>query len=102
MGTCSFLWLKRAFLLFSALFAPLSPYPPPLFPLFFGIIPYLILRVAGLDFASGPIPVNIPHCSPYNTHADLSDSTLAAEVAAEGGEKGGIFFNEANLPTTPT
>jgi hypothetical protein len=40
--------------------------------------------------------------SPYNTHADLSDSTLAAEVAAEGGEKGGIFFNEANLPTTPT
>ena len=58
----------------------------------------MILRVAGLDFASGPIPVNIPHCSPYNTHADLSDSTLAAEVAAEGGEKGGIFFNEANLP----
>ena len=27
----------------------------------YGIIPYLILRVAGLDFASGPIPVNIPH-----------------------------------------
>ena len=30
---------------------------------FLGLIPYFILRVAGFDSASGPIPVNIPHCA---------------------------------------
>ena len=33
-------------------------------PVFFGILPYLILRVTWFDSASGPIPVNIPHCPP--------------------------------------
>jgi len=33
--SCFFQAETRTFLLFSALFAPLSPYPPPLFPLFF-------------------------------------------------------------------
>ena len=32
-------------------------------PVFFGILPYLILRVTWFDSASGPIPVNVPHCS---------------------------------------
>ena len=31
-------------------------------PVFFGILPDLILRVTWFDSASGPIPVNIPHC----------------------------------------
>ena len=36
-------------------------------PVFFGIIPYLILRVTGFDSASGPIPVNLEHCIvPYH------------------------------------
>ena len=33
-------------------------------PVFFGIIPYLIVRVAGFDSASGPIPVNLEHWLP--------------------------------------
>jgi hypothetical protein len=41
---------------------PLSPYPPYSSPFFSGLSPYLILRVTGFDFASGPIPGNIPHC----------------------------------------
>ena len=32
-------------------------------PLILGFIPYLILRVAGFDSASGPIPVNRKHCA---------------------------------------
>ena len=32
-------------------------------PVFFGILPYLILRVTRFDSASGPIPVNVPHCT---------------------------------------
>jgi hypothetical protein len=46
-------------------------------------------------------------------HADLSGSKISAEAVGmrtarnrlqwgRPGEKGGIFFNEANLPTTPT
>ena len=31
-------------------------------PVFFGILPDLILRVTWFDSASGPIPVNVPHC----------------------------------------
>ena len=34
-------------------------------PLIPGFIPYLILRVAGFDSASGPIPVNRKHCYPF-------------------------------------
>ena len=32
-------------------------------PVFFGILPDLILRVTWFDSASGPIPVNASHCS---------------------------------------
>ena len=59
-------------------------------------------EAVGMRTARNRLQCTMGPTSPYNTHADLSDSTLAAEVAAEGGEKGGIFFNEANLPTTPT
>jgi len=41
------------------------------YQLFFGMIPYLILRVTGLDSASAPIPVNVEHCA-RTTHETQS------------------------------
>ena len=50
---------------FPHFYSPFSLTPPLLFSLFFRDYPYLILRVAGFDFASafgrGPIPGNISH-----------------------------------------
>ena len=37
-------------------------------PVFFGILPYLILRVTRFDSAAGPIPVNIEHCVQPRTY----------------------------------
>ena len=51
-------------------------------PAFFGILPYLILRVTGFDSASGPIPGNASHWSwrsPLAPHLCVA-STMATHT----------------------
>ena len=52
-------------------------------PVFFGILPYLILRVTWFDSASGPIPVNIEHCLCALSSALLRRDRCAAAQRSE-------------------
>ena len=89
-------------------------------PLFPGLIPYLILRVAGFDSASGPIPVKGKHCTeeplvePFRTavRAEMAKSghalhpsicrsdapELGVVVAACGGHREARCKNEHSCP----
>ena len=52
-------------------------------PVFFGILPYLILRVTWFDSAAGPIPVNIEHCLCALSSALLRRDRCAAAQRSE-------------------